>query len=169
MSSCNIIYVEQGEHPRLYSKSAFVSEFNWIMGQAPKKEFDCMARFRHRQSLRPVHITLLEQGVLIEYPQPERAVTPGQAAVLYMEDMCLGGGAVEYTSQTAGRAARKRRRPKCFKNFNQPCNSLKFPRNRGDGNRLKDSMPFEARAAASQYLYPLYKWCGIQNTRRSPL
>ena len=101
----NIIYVEQGEHPRLYSKSAFVSEFNWIMGQAPKKEFDCMARFRHRQSLRPVHITLLEQGVLIEYPQPERAVTPGQAAVLYMEDMCLGGGAVEYTSQTAAGGA----------------------------------------------------------------
>ena len=68
------------------------------MGSAPKKQFDCMARFRHRQPLRPVHVTLSEEGVLLEYPVPERAVTPGQAAVLYMEDMCLGGGAVDYTA-----------------------------------------------------------------------
>lgn len=93
----NIVYVEQGEHPKLYSKSAYVDKFNWIMREPPCAEFDCMARFRHRQALRPVHATVDKTGVIIEYPVPERAVTPGQAAVLYINDMCLGGGAVQAT------------------------------------------------------------------------
>ena len=98
----NILYVEQGEHPKLYSKSAFIKDFNWIMNNPPGQEFDCTARFRHRQGLRPVHVSLSDEGVLIEYPVPERAVTPGQAAVLYQGDMCLGGGAVEYTFPAEG-------------------------------------------------------------------
>ena len=59
------------------------------------KEFDCTAKFRYRQPDQKVHVYVEGDHVLIEAREKQRAVTPGQYAVLYSGDECLGGGPVD--------------------------------------------------------------------------
>ena len=91
----NILYVEQGEHEKLYSSRSSVREFNWILGEAPAQEFRCTAKFRYRQPDQGVRVFARGNGIYLEHEEPQRAVTPGQSVVLYMGDICLGGGVVE--------------------------------------------------------------------------
>ena len=91
----NIIYAEQGEHPWLYSKASVASQLTFIAGEPPKKSFDCTAKFRYRQPDQDVHVEIDNGKMYITHKTPQRAVTPGQSAVLYMGDVCLGGGVVD--------------------------------------------------------------------------
>lgn len=95
----NILYVAQGaKHPALYSTSLIGEDTKWILGEAPKTPFKCTAKFRYRQADIPVTVQLLENGELhIEYDYPVKAVTPGQAAVLYDGDVCLGNCIIKST------------------------------------------------------------------------
>ncbi|MBQ5955962.1 MAG: tRNA 2-thiouridine(34) synthase MnmA [Clostridia bacterium] len=91
----NILYVEQGEDsPELYSHVIIVNDFNFI-NPVEYKEFDCMAKFRYRQPDQKVHVYVENNSVLIDTYEKQRAVTPGQYAVLYSGDECLGGGQVD--------------------------------------------------------------------------
>ena len=90
----NILYVEQGEDsPKLYSKVCVVDHFSFV-NPLDVKEFDCMAKYRYRQPDQRVHVFIEGDKVLIEAYDKQRAVTPGQYAVLYSGDECLGGGPV---------------------------------------------------------------------------
>ena len=82
----NRLIVSQGEDDRLYTPRAEASEATWISGEAPGTEIECMVRLRHRQPLQKVHM---------EFDRPQRAVTPGQSAVFYQGDVCLGGAIVD--------------------------------------------------------------------------
>ena len=54
------------------------------------------AKFRYRQTDNPIIISKLEGDELtIEFVNPIKAVTPGQAAVIYDGDICLGGGLID--------------------------------------------------------------------------
>lgn len=88
----NIIYVAQGEnHPALYSTSLIGEAPSWILGEAPEFPLKCTAKFRYRQADIPVTVNMLEDGNLhIVYDNPVKAVTPGQVAVLYQDEVCLG-------------------------------------------------------------------------------
>lgn len=88
----NLLYVAQGEkHPALYSKSLIGENPKWILEKSPNMPLKCTAKFRYRQSDIPVTVDLLEDGNLyIKYDNPVKAVTPGQVAVLYDADICLG-------------------------------------------------------------------------------
>lgn len=57
------------------------------------KEFDCTAKFRYRQADIPVHVSLSEDGTkaTVTFKEPARAVTPGQAVVLWWDGMLRGG------------------------------------------------------------------------------
>lgn len=91
----NILYVEQGEHEALYSNNSYTESFNWILGQPPAKEFDCTAKFRYRQTDQEVHVKVRDDGgIELTHYQPQRAVTPGQSVVLYINEVCLGGGVI---------------------------------------------------------------------------
>ena len=94
----NRLLVAQGkDHLRLYSSACRISNLHWI-GEAGQrqKQFSCMAKFRYRQSDQPVEITVEEgANAYIKYITPQRAVTPGQFAVLYDGDICLGGGVID--------------------------------------------------------------------------
>lgn len=60
------------------------------------KEFTCTAKFRYRQDDSPVKVELRQDGTAyIEFAEPVRAITPGQAVVLYDGDVCLGGGTID--------------------------------------------------------------------------
>lgn len=93
----NIVYVAQGsEHPALYSKSMIGESPSWILGQEPGKSFKCTAKFRYRQKDIGVTVNILDNAKLhIVYNEAVKAVTPGQAAVLYDGEVCLGSSIIE--------------------------------------------------------------------------
>ena len=79
----------------LYSKEVIVRDINWIAGEAPKGEIRCKAKVRYRQKEQWATVMLIgETTVKIVFDEPQRAITPGQAAVLYNGDIVLGGGTI---------------------------------------------------------------------------
>ena len=93
----NRLLVAQGEdHPLLYSTRSIAEDVTWV-GEAPIREGEtmtCMAHYRYRQPDQPVEATLRNGKLLLHSLTPQRAVTPGQSAVLYSGDVCLGGGII---------------------------------------------------------------------------
>lgn len=84
-----------GSNNDLFSREADVADFNWISGEVPQGEFRCKAKIRYRQVEQ--WATVIPTGantVHIVFDEPQRAITPGQAAVLYDGDIVLGGGTI---------------------------------------------------------------------------
>jgi tRNA-specific 2-thiouridylase len=80
----------------LASDSCLVSQVNWL--DAVSLPLDAAAKFRYRQNDNPVTIEAYDETtLLVRYPQGVDAVTPGQQAVFYRGDQCLGGGVIEQT------------------------------------------------------------------------
>ncbi|MBQ6602948.1 MAG: tRNA 2-thiouridine(34) synthase MnmA [Eubacterium sp.] len=80
----------------LFSKEVKVSDFNWISGHAPEGPVRCTAKIRYRHKEQPA--TAFPEGedkVKILFDEPVRAVTAGQAAVIYDGDTVLGGGVIQ--------------------------------------------------------------------------
>lgn len=89
----NILYVAEGEeNSYLYSDSCIVEDVNFNCELRPTK---CTAKFRYRGEDHNVTITYLEDGNLLVSYQNAKAVTPGQACVLYDGEICLGGGFIK--------------------------------------------------------------------------
>ena len=87
--------VTLGKSDELYSCEAIVRDFNWINGEAPLKTIRCTAKIRYRQPEQAATVEpLSENEALIRFDAPQRAVTPGQSAVLYDGDTVLGGGVI---------------------------------------------------------------------------
>lgn len=93
----NILFVEQGSnHDSLFSDGIIASKVNWIHEDIVKRSFTCTAKFRYRQKDNKVTVTLLEDGnVRVDFIEPIKAITPGQAVVFYDEEVCLGGGTID--------------------------------------------------------------------------
>jgi len=91
----NILYVEQSDNnDYLYSDGLTATQVNWI--SEVEESFTCTAKFRYRQKDSKVHVSILSGGnVSVEFAEPERAITPGQAVVFYDGDVCLGGGTIQ--------------------------------------------------------------------------
>lgn len=82
-----------GEEERLFRRDASVREINWISGNAPAAPIRCAVKIRYRQKEQPATLTPVgENRAEILFDEPQRAVTPGQAAVFYDGDTVLGGG-----------------------------------------------------------------------------
>lgn len=85
--------VTLGTAEELFSREAVAEEFHWISGEVPIAPVRCKAKLRYRHLEQPVTVMPLENGrVALEFDEPQRAITPGQAAVLYDGDVVLGGG-----------------------------------------------------------------------------
>ncbi|MBQ8431140.1 MAG: tRNA 2-thiouridine(34) synthase MnmA [Clostridia bacterium] len=91
----NILYVNCGECDEMFSSELETDGFNWITDK-PKESFSCFVKCRYRQPDQKAVCTILENGgVHLKFEEKQRAVTPGQYAVLYSEDgMCYGGGEI---------------------------------------------------------------------------
>lgn len=91
----NILIVAQGEHPRLYSNMCMLTELSWVKGRAPSGEFNCTVKTRYRQADINCRIKITNDTAKVYFDKPVRAVTPGQHAVFYDGEVCLGGGIID--------------------------------------------------------------------------
>ena len=79
----------------LFDKEVMVREFNWITGDAPSEPIRCLAKIRYRHKEQPATATIFADGkARIVFDEPQRAITPGQSAVLYDGEIVLGGGII---------------------------------------------------------------------------
>ena len=94
----NILYVASGdENEYLFSDRCTVKELNFI-SYKPIEGAHINAKFRYRQEDKPVTIHYIsDDEIELIYDEPYKSVTPGQAAVLYDKDVCLGGGLIDAT------------------------------------------------------------------------
>lgn len=84
-----------GSNSDLFSREVYVENMNWISGGCDKKEIRCKAKIRYRQKETDATVYVLEDNFIkIVFDEPQRAVTPGQSAVLYNGDIVLGGGTI---------------------------------------------------------------------------
>jgi len=91
----NTLWVVQGhDHPWLLSNALWAQDASWVAG-APPAAGSYGTKTRYRQADAPG--TLGADGAQtfrLDFPQPQWAVTPGQSAVLYDGEVCLGGGVI---------------------------------------------------------------------------
>jgi tRNA-specific 2-thiouridylase len=94
----NILLVAQGSnHPRLFKHRLTTSQVFWVDDKGPVTKLRCKAKTRYRQPDQDCVIDITDQGYNVSFDQPQRAVTPGQSVVFYLDEICIGGGVIENT------------------------------------------------------------------------
>ncbi len=69
---------------------------NWVSGDTPSEPFHAGVKIRYKATAAPATVTPLEGGRMhVQFDAPMRDITPGQGAVVYDGDVCLGGGIIE--------------------------------------------------------------------------
>lgn len=111
-----VLIVGQGHHhPHLLATKLIASDLHWISDQPIEFPIFCTAKTRYRQVEQPCCITHLDPpssingrgvgsegvGVLVEFKEPQWAVTPGQSVVFYDQNICLGGGVIQHVIREA--------------------------------------------------------------------
>ena len=93
----NTLWVVQGhDHPWLQSHTLQALDASWTSGSAPTASATLAAKTRYRQSDAPCQMVSADlQGFALRFELAQWAVTPGQSAVLYDGEVCLGGGVIE--------------------------------------------------------------------------
>ena len=96
----NTLYVAQGhDHPWLLSSSLTTNQVSWIAGQAPDTH-TLSAKTRYRQADVASELTNASKDEFtLTFSTPQWAVTPGQSAVLYHGEVCLGGGIIHVAAR----------------------------------------------------------------------
>ncbi len=91
----NEIYVCQGvDNQLLYTKNITLDKIHWINDLKEFKHLDCLVQIRHRH--KPVKCIIeFNKGFRVMFDEEIRGVAPGQSAVFYKDNLCLGGGVIE--------------------------------------------------------------------------
>jgi tRNA-uridine 2-sulfurtransferase len=78
----------------LLRSSCSLEEVNWIDGCLPSLPIRAFARARYRAAEVPCSVVRDGDGLRVDFDAPQKAITPGQALVLYEGEYVLGGGAI---------------------------------------------------------------------------
>jgi tRNA-specific 2-thiouridylase len=82
-----------GGEDELYRRAASLDECNWLVDLSPGESHAVTVKLRYRSRAEPAILHLLPDArAELRFPEPQRAVTPGQAAVCYQGERLLGGG-----------------------------------------------------------------------------
>jgi tRNA-specific 2-thiouridylase len=86
-----------GGNDMLFKKEVLVRDFNWMAFEKPSdgEELKVYGKLRYSQKMSPCTIKAVGDKVLCYFDEPQRAVTPGQAAVFYSDGYVVGGGTIE--------------------------------------------------------------------------
>ena len=87
--------VQGHDHPWLLSTRIEADHAHWIAGGPPHDDGRLGAKTRYRQADAPCRLACAAGGdFVLEFAQPQWEATPGQSAVLYRGEVCLGGGLI---------------------------------------------------------------------------
>ncbi|SHJ68652.1 tRNA 2-thiouridine(34) synthase MnmA [Flavobacterium haoranii] len=96
----NVIYTGQGSnHPGLFKKALFVKpeEVHWVredLRLQPNETLEVQARIRYRQPLQKATLYQYENGLYVEFEEPQSAITEGQFVSWHVNDEILGSGVI---------------------------------------------------------------------------
>jgi tRNA-specific 2-thiouridylase len=94
-ASRNLLIAVQGhDHPLLCARELHCDKLHWLV-RTPASPRRCTVRVRHRHTDQPATLHLgANESARVIFDEPQRALTPGQFAVAYDGDLCLGGGTI---------------------------------------------------------------------------
>ncbi len=93
----NVLIVAQGQdNSALLSSGLIASQLHWVDRQPIREKLRCTVKTRYRQAdidciIEPID----DETIRVIFDTPQIAVTPGQSAVFYLGEVCLGGGIIE--------------------------------------------------------------------------
>ena len=93
----NVLIVAQGQdNSALLSNGLIASQLHWVDRQPIREKLRCTVKTRYRQAdINCVIEPLDDETIRVIFDEPQIAVTPGQSAVFYLGEVCLGGGIIE--------------------------------------------------------------------------
>ncbi|MGX3066706.1 tRNA 2-thiouridine(34) synthase MnmA [Ursidibacter arcticus] len=93
----NVLIVAQGQdNSALLSTGLIASQLHWVDRQAIRDNLRCTVKTRYRQAdISCEIIPIDDENIRVIFDEPQIAVTPGQSAVFYQGEVCLGGGIIE--------------------------------------------------------------------------
>ena len=99
LANNTLIVVQGHQHPLLYSRTLQTQDTNWIRGELPDVSVTYGAKTRYRQGDATCKLDLKnnQSGLndfSLDFNAQQWAITPGQSAVLYLNEVCLGGGII---------------------------------------------------------------------------
>ena len=99
LANNTLIVVQGHQHPLLYSRTLQTQDTNWIRGELPDVSATYGAKTRYRQGDATCKLDLKNNqsglnNFSLDFNAQQWAITPGQSAVLYLNEVCLGGGII---------------------------------------------------------------------------
>lgn len=90
----NTLFVGDDQTDSLYTSRIYIQDIHWIASKPPDLPLEILVRFRHRQPLQQATIDANGDTVVIQCKERQQAITPGQFAVIYRHNDCVGGGTI---------------------------------------------------------------------------
>lgn len=93
----NELIVAQGhDHSALLSTGLIAQQLHWVDRQPIREPLRCTVKTRYRQTDVPCTIEPIDdESIKVIFDEPQIAITPGQSAVFYLDEVCFGGGIIE--------------------------------------------------------------------------
>ena len=83
-----------GTHDELFSKEILVEDINLLLFDDVKTPIEVEVKTRYTANMAKATIVQIEDIIKVTFEEPQRAVTPGQSAVFYIDDIVVGGGKI---------------------------------------------------------------------------
>ena len=83
-----------GEEDKLYQKEILVNNINLLLIDEIKEPIEVDVKTRYSSKLSKAKIEMINENIRVVFDEPQRAITPGQSAVFYIDDIVLGGGKI---------------------------------------------------------------------------
>jgi tRNA-uridine 2-sulfurtransferase len=95
-----------GKQTDLFKRALVVSKVNWISFESLTEPLRVLAKIRNRHEAAAATVYALgKDSAYVEFDEPQRAITPGQAAVFYEDDCVVGGGWIKESRETRSEVA----------------------------------------------------------------
>jgi tRNA-uridine 2-sulfurtransferase len=89
-----------GEYREVFRSRLLASKLNWLSIDEPPRPIEVMAKIRARHEAAHALVSLSGNGeALVEFEEPQMAITPGQTVVFYDGDVVLGGGVIDVSKE----------------------------------------------------------------------